>query len=169
MTAGRIFCLHLAACATMLVTLAGAADLPLKLVYNASASAPLGWYAVEPATDVAPGDLVIVRPPMSVEPMMVARGYIGDGVPLVKFVRAVAGARVCRDGDHVTIDATAVGAALDRDSRGRPLPHWNGCRVLGPTEVFLLNGDVRNSFDGRYFGPTRTADILGRARPLWTW
>lgn len=169
MTAGRILCLHLAAIGAMLVALSGASDLPVKLVYNASASAPLGWYAIDPPDAIAAGDLVVVRPPLRAEALMVDRGYIGAGVPLVKFVMAVGGERVCREGDQVTIDAIAVGAALDRDSRGRPLPRWSGCRLLGPADIFLFNGDVRGSFDGRYFGPTPAADIIGKARPLWTW
>lgn len=169
MSAARIACLHLAAVAAMLVALSGASDLPLKVIYNASASAPLGWYAVENAGAITPGDLAVVRPPLRAEPLMVGRGYIGAGVPLVKYVTAVSGARVCRDGDQVTINAAVVGRALDRDSRGRPLPHWSGCRLLSPAEIFLFNGDAPGSFDGRYFGPTPAADIIGKVRPLWTW
>jgi type IV secretory pathway protease TraF len=31
-----------------------------------------------------------------------------------------------------------------------------------------MNGHVRDSLDGRYFGPTATNQIVGRAVPLWT-
>lgn len=169
MTRGRIVTVYLTVIAAMLVALSGASDLPLKIVYNASASAPLGWYAIDEAGEISVGDLVVVRQPLSAEALMVERGYIARDVPLVKFVMAMAGARICRQGDLVTINAHEVGDALPRDSRGRPLPRWDGCHVLTGGEVFLFNGDVRGSFDGRYFGPTPAADIIGKARPLWTW
>lgn len=169
MTPGRMACAWLSVAASMLVVGSGAAELPIRLIYNASASAPLGWYSIANATDLAVGDLVVVRQPLRAEQLMVERGYIGRDVPLVKFVMARGGARVCRHSDQVTIDAAPVGDALDMDSRGRPLPRWDGCRVLGSGEIFLFNGDVNGSFDGRYFGPTPVADIIGKAHPIWTW
>ena len=169
MTAGRNICLTLAAIGALLIALSGAAELPVKIVYNASASAPLGWYAVGRATVLSAGDLVIVRQPGRAGAMMVQTGYIARDVPLVKFVMATSGARVCRDGDRITINAVTAGVALEQDSRGRPLPRWGGCHRLTDSEIFLFNGDVRSSFDGRYFGPTPAADIIGKAHPLWTW
>ena len=46
------------------------------------------------------------------------------------------------------------------------MPWWSGCRRLQPREYFLMM-DSPASFDGRYFGVTRSVDILGRAEPLW--
>ena len=34
--------------------------------------------------------------------------------------------------------------------------------------MFLLNSRVRDSLDGRYFGPLPAAAIIGRATPLYT-
>jgi len=65
----------------------------------------------------------------------------------------------------ITVDGER---ALDRDSRGRVLPTWNGCRVLAVGEVFLMNWQSEDSFDGRYFGPLPASTIVGRADPLWT-
>ena len=47
------------------------------------------------------------------------------------------------------------------------MPVWSGCRVLKDGEVFLL-ADHPKSFDGRYFGVTKTSRIIGVTRPLWT-
>ena len=69
----------------------------------------------------------------------------------------------------VTVDDHVVAAARERDGAGRALPRWDGCRVLGPGDVFLLNAAAPDSFDGRYFGPVPTASIIGKATPLWTW
>ena len=46
------------------------------------------------------------------------------------------------------------------------MPWWSGCRTLEASERFLLM-DSALSFDGRYFGVTRSGDVLGRAELLW--
>ena len=61
-----------------------------------------------------------------------------------------------------------MGEALARDRRGRELPVWQGCRTLRASEIFLMNWDVQDSLDGRYFGPIPKNSIVGRALPLWT-
>ena len=166
---GRIAAFYATVIATGLVV-ASAADIwPLRLVYNASASVPIGFYTVRDAGELAAGDLVIARPPLRAERLLVDRQYLGIGVPLVKQIGAIPGSTVCRDADRITIDATPAAVARDADGLGRPLPRWNGCRKLGPGEVFLLNSEVPGSFDGRYFGPSSARDIVGKATPLWTW
>src|SRR3546814_10608346 len=76
-----------------------------------------------------------------------------DLVPLMKHVAALPGQRVCRNGTAITVDGIAMGDALDHDRRGRPLPIWTGCRLVADGELFLMNWQVRDSLDGRYFGP----------------
>ncbi|MET3837735.1 type IV secretory pathway protease TraF [Brevundimonas sp. UYEF29] len=61
-----------------------------------------------------------------------------------------------------------MGDALDRDRRGRPLPVWQGCRLVANGELFLMNWQVRDSLDGRYFGPLPASAVIGRATPLYT-
>ena len=61
-----------------------------------------------------------------------------------------------------------MGEALDRDRSGRALPIWRGCRVVTGDDVFLMNWQSEDSFDGRYFGPLPANTIVGRADPLWT-
>ena len=166
---GRTAAFHLAVLGAGLVVASTADIWPLRLVYNASASVPLGWYSVADADAVAVGDLVVARLPPRTDGLLVERGYIGAGVPVLKFVRARQGQRVCRDGGTVTIDAATVGMARDSDGAGRPLPRWSGCRELGPGQVFLFNAAAAGSFDGRYFGPVPITSIIGKATPLWTW
>jgi type IV secretory pathway protease TraF len=66
------------------------------------------------------------------------------------------------------VDGIEVGAARERDHRGRQLPAWEGCQMIGQDEVFLMNRDEPASLDGRYFGPIPASAIVGRAQPLWT-
>ena len=96
------------------------------------------------------------------------RGYVGRGVPLLKRVLGLPGQEVCRVGRTVIVDGIEMGEALERDSLGRDLPVWQGCRVIANGELFLMNWEVRDSLDGRYFGPIPASSVIGRALPLWT-
>ena len=146
----------------------GPADRPPWLIWNASASVPIGLYAIHTVSALRVGDLVVVKPPEPLASFLADRGYLPRGVPLVKHVAALPGQFVCRNGLTVSVDAVTVGEARERDSRGRPLPVWQGCRVIAVGEVFLMNARSANSLDGRYFGPLPAASIIGRAASLWT-
>ena len=67
-----------------------------------------------------------------------------------------------------TVDGVEMGDALDHDRIGRALPVWQGCRVIADGQLFLMNWDVPDSLDGRYFGPIPASSVIGRALPLWT-
>ena len=140
---------------------------PPFLVWNASASVPIGLYAVE-RTQLRVANLVVARPPEPLASLLADRGYLPRGVPLLKHVSALSGQSVCRNSLAVTIDGAAIGEARERDSRGRPLPSWQGCRFVSADEVFLMNRQSADSFDGRYFGPLPASSIIGRAVPVWT-
>jgi conjugative transfer signal peptidase TraF len=141
---------------------------PLRLVWNASASVPVGLYDLEPPHELRVGDLVAVAPSRPLTDFMAARGYLGRGVPLMKHVAALPGQTVCRLTNTITIDGVVFGEALDHDRKGRGLPVWQGCRRIAPGTVFLMNSAVRDSLDGRYFGPIAARRIIGRATPIYT-
>ncbi len=138
-----------------------------KLVWNASASVPIGLYAIRRIDGIRPGDLVLVLPPEGVARYLAQRGYLPLGVPVLKHVLALPGQSVCRIERTITVDGVAVGDALDRDRQGRGLPVWQGCRIVADDEAFLMNRRSTFSFDGRYFGPLPASTIVGQAAPLW--
>ena len=140
---------------------------PAWLIWNASASVPPGLYWVERPTGLEIGDLVAVMPPAPLAAFMVTRGYIGADVPLLKYVAGLPGHRICRSGATITVDDVVLGEALPRDRLGRDLPDWQGCRLLQDGEIFLMNREVRDSLDGRYFGPLPADAVIGMARPIW--
>ena len=137
-----------------------------KLLWNASASVPIGLYAVTHVLPLHVGELVIVTPPGPLAQLFAARHYLPLGVPLVKHVLALSGQTVCRNKRVITVDGITVGEALDRDRFGRSLPDWQGCRTLGANEIFVMNTPP-DSLDGRYFGPLPLTAIVGRADPIW--
>jgi len=137
-----------------------------RLVWNVSASAPLGLYAVSPDAAIVAGDMVIARVPARWRDLAARRRYIPANVPLVKRVAAGPGDRVCAAGDRIRINGRVVAVQYRVDGRGRVMPRWRGCVTLSGGALFLLM-DAPDSFDGRYFGPTASGDIIGRARLLW--
>jgi len=139
-----------------------------RVVWNASASAPLGLYRIEPDRDPAVGALVAVTPPAPLARWLAERGYLGERVPLLKHVAARPGQIVCRINAVVSVDGRPVVVARQRDGRGRPLPVWQGCRTLRVGELLMLNPDHADSMDGRYFGPLPASTVLGRAVPILT-
>lgn len=150
------------------VAIASFIPTPLRLVWNASASVPIGLYDLDPPSHLTVGDVVAVMPDKALADFMVERGYIGRGVPLMKHVAALPGQIVCRAGNTVTVNAVPFGDALDRDRRGRELPVWQGCRAIADGDLFLMNPDVPDSLDGRYFGPIAARTVIGKATPIYT-
>ena len=159
-------CVFLITIAIPVLLLAGATllKLPKKLVYNPSESAPLGFYWID-QEPISRGDYVYVRAPERVRDLVIERGYLPPDVALLKRVVGLNGDRICRDGTDISVNGKVVASALERDSLGRVMPRWSGCRVLNEAEVFLLQDHPR-SFDGRYFGPVDRRFVIGRARRL---
>jgi len=139
---------------------------PPCLIWNASASAPVGLYVMHAVRQIEVGDLVAVRPPDALADFLAGRGYLPLGMPLVKRVLALAGTEVCRKGAAIVAYGHTYGEALDRDRLGRDLPRWQGCRVIAEGEVFLMNWDAPDSLDGRYFGPLPVTTITAKLSPL---
>jgi conjugative transfer signal peptidase TraF len=139
-----------------------------RLLWNASASVPIGLYNVRPTTRLIVSELVVAMPPAPLAKLLAEGGYLPRNVPLIKRIAALPGQTVCRDNFVITVQGIDRGAARKRDHRGRPLPVWQGCRVIAEGDVFLMNWDEPASFDGRDFGSIPTSSILGRAEPLWT-
>jgi conjugative transfer signal peptidase TraF len=138
-----------------------------RLVWNASASAPIGLYAVTPGAPVDPGDMVIAKVPDRWRMIAAQRRYVPVNVPLVKRVAAVVGDEVCALGQEIFINGTLAVERRVADARGRPMPWWNGCVRLRGRQLFLLMSNSPASFDGRYFGVTEGGLVVGKARLLW--
>ena len=105
--------------AAMGVAVAAFIPTSTKLIWNATASAPIGFYTIAPADQLEVPELDVVMPPEPLADFMVERGYVGRGVPLLKRVLGLPGQRVCRSRDLITVDGIEMGEALDRDRLGR--------------------------------------------------
>lgn len=154
-----------AASGVALIGISAIAHAPL-LVWNASASAPIGLYRVVSGA-LKRGDLVLISPPKSIAKLAAERRYLPAGVPLIKRIAAMGGDDVCVFNGVVIINGDVVVYQLEYDRQGRLMPRWNECRVLDADEIFLILPPT-NSFDSRYFGPVPRTQITGRLVPLWT-
>lgn len=137
-----------------------------RLLWNSSASSPVGLWSVSPEASIHRGDMVVARLSPPWRGFASRRRYLPANVPLIKRVAAVSGDTICADGRHLSVNGVIVAQQLQRDKSGRSLPSWRGCTLLRKGAMLLLM-EHSASFDGRYFGPTRHSDIIGRAAPLW--
>lgn len=145
----------------VVLALAGAGNAP-RLVWNFTASVPLGLYALE-ERHWERDDRVALKPSGRLLEILQSADVLRAGRLLLKRVAAISGDEVCRSGESVTINGVARVYA-----RGDPgLLRWSGCVRLLTGEVFLL-GETDDSYDGRYFGITSAADILGPVRSVVT-
>jgi len=120
------------------------------LVWNGSASAPIGLYLVIRQLPRL-ADHVLVRLPPRLAALAARRGYLARGVYLLKPVAASQGDQVCRIGTLISVRGRLAARAKLRDRAGRALPTWHGCHRLQTGELFLL-ATASDSFDSRYFG-----------------
>ncbi len=140
---------------------------PPRLIWNATASAPIGLYAVRRAHFLVRGELVLAKLPPVMARLAARRGYLPKGVPVVKRIAGLVGDEICAHGQRLWRNGRLLAHRLAADSKHRPLPRWQGCLRLTRRDVFLLMAHKRYSFDSRYFGPVRRAAIIGRLVPLW--
>lgn len=106
-----------------------------------------------------------------------ARGYVawgtcpGGAQPVVKRIGAIAGDTVELRPDAILVNGAPLpnSATLACDSRGRTLPQFpRGRYQVEAGDFWLLSIHSPASWDSRYFGPIRRAQILSTARAVWT-
>ena len=166
MTGRVLMLLTTLAAATSVLSSIGERSVPWYL-WNASQSVPIGLYRLRPTGRPAVTDLVAVRPPEPTATFLADGNYLPRNVPMLKRVLALPGQTVCRNHLTITVEGIAIGVARERDSRGRSLPVWQGCRIVADSGVFLMNWQSADSLDGRYFGVLPISAIIGKAVPLW--
>lgn len=160
--------LRVGGCAALIAALVTTVAVPPRprLLWNASASAPMGLWRVAPGTPVGRGDMVVARLAEPWRSLAARRHYLPANVPLLKRVAAEPGDRICAFEAWIFVEGRIAATRLRADRAGRPLPWWHGCRTLDGGTMLLLMHDPA-SFDGRYFGPTERSAIVGKAVPLW--
>ena len=140
---------------------------PTLFLWNASASSPLGLYQLVLPGDLRRGDIIGTKLPPAIRLLAASRRYLPANVPLVKRVAAIPGDKVCAIGAGIWVNDHAVARRQRRDPSGRPMPWWSGCMTLRSGQILLVAENRPDAFDGRYFGPTNSDALIGKARLLW--
>ena len=139
---------------------------------NFTPSLPIGLYVVSNASDAV---LAEFCPPEPFARISVARGYRHAGScldrdsPLLKPVVAMPGDVVVTSDRGIAVNGTLLAntAPLERDSKGRLLPHFPfGTHVVIPGFVWVASTYHPLSFDSRYFGPIPSGSIRERLKPF---
>ncbi len=136
------------------------AGAPLSLEQPASVPVKR-LYRLPPTSERSVSELVAVWPPHDLATFLADRHFPPRGVPMLKHVMALPRQTVCQQGSVVSVDGWVVGQAREHDRQNRPLPVWQGCRVIMADELFLTKPQSQDSLDGRCFGP------LPRSRSHW--
>jgi type IV secretory pathway protease TraF len=165
---GRLCSAALALAACTALAAAGHRNGAPQLIWNTTASAPEGLYALRPGGRPGVGEWIAAAPPPELATWLDRRGYLPDGALLIKQIAATAPNVVCRQGVSILIDGRLRARAEAADRQGRALSAWRGCRRLAGHDVFVLNA-AEGSLDSRYFGPLPSSAIRGRVVPLLTW
>ncbi len=132
-----------------------------RLIWNRTASAPIGLYWVKNGP-VAYDRWAVLSPKSDASEWVQQNGYVGEDWPLVKQIAGLPGDKICRENQVILINGEVRAIALEQDHLERDLPVWSSCRTLLVDEIFLLNKHPK-SLDGRYFGVTTLEDVDGIA------
>ncbi len=137
-----------------------------KLLYNPSASAPIGWYKLEDKSPPKVGDQVAAYAPDWARKLANERRYLPYEYPMIKTIWAGSGTKICTQNNRISVPNYPVITSLPQDSLGRDMPKLSGCFTLKTDEYFLVSPDVQAGFDSRYFGAVVGTDILGKVKYL---
>lgn len=86
-------------------------------------------------------------------------------LPLLKPVVGLTGDVACVDSEGLWVRGAWYGPVVET-AGGQPVPHLEGCVMVGEGEVFVASREPR-SFDSRYYGPVPTPTVQARATPVW--
>ena len=145
---------------------------------NATLSMPRGVWRVTASAEVRRGDAVVVCLPDGMAARVgLQRGYVGPGAcpggtePLLKVVAAAAGDVVAVGPHGLAVNGAVLAGTtpLIHDAAGRGLPAWPPGIYAVQSGTAWVTTPAANSWDSRYWGPVRLADVLGVAHPVAVW
>jgi len=137
------------------------------ILYPASPSLPIGPY-LRTFELVETGKIVAFSVPGEAERYQIERGY--DVPPNFLFMKPIVagpGDQVCNSLSGLFINGKHFADTESHDADGRFLPVWQQCRRMDREEYFMVSTHIPNSFDSRYFGPVKGAEIAAVYIPLF--
>ena len=137
---------------------------------NRTPSLPLGIYRfVAFDGNISRGDLVFLEVTEEARPYVYGRGWLPEGVLLLKQVGAVPGDHYNISDSDIRVNGDYVGPVFEEDRSGKPLPVLRGSYKVGDGYFLPVATNIPNSFDGRYFGTVPVNSVRGKAVAVWIW
>lgn len=137
------------------------------ITYTKSSSMPQGWYFVIPAKNLQRHDMVVFLPPKNTRDFLSQHHWGPKSYLLLKYVMGLPGDFVCKQNHYLWINQQKIASILIFYAPNKKLPQNNFCGRLTSDEYLLLSTKIKRSFDGRYFGPIKYDNIIGKAIPLF--
>ncbi len=138
-----------------------------ELVFNDSPSVPRGLYWIRLGiAPVSRGEYVMFAPTDLVAALIYGRGWLPNGMPLLKPVGGLDGDTYCLKDGHFIVNGANAGPVFLLDSQGLPLPQFAGCRHVRHGEFLPVSSYIERSFDGRYMSAVPIANVIGTGFPL---
>lgn len=133
------------------------------ITYTKSSSMPQGWYLVVPAKNLQRNDIVVFLPPKNTRDFLSQQHWGPKNNLLLKYVMGLPGNLACKYNHYLWINQQKIAPLLVFYAPHKKLPQNNFCRQLTNDEYLLLSTKITRSFDGRYFGPVKRENIMGKA------
>ena len=139
------------------------------LYVNDSPSMPRGLYWIRMgALPTEHGEVVVFRPTPAFAHLIYGRGWLPNGMPLIKPVGGIAGDIYCAIAGRLVVDGEDAGPIFARDVEGRAVPQVSGCHRIRPGYFLPVASNIARSFDGRYMGAVPMTQVIGTGLQLLT-
>lgn len=137
------------------------------LTYQVTASMPKGFYFIRPSKHYRRRDIVLFKPPENFLNFLLQKKWLPKHGLMLKYAVGIPGDYVCQDAKWIYINSHKFAPIYQEYKPGKKLPNTNFCGELKKHQFLLMSTKLKNSFDGRYFGPVNDDRIIGRAKFLF--
>jgi len=137
------------------------------LTYQVTASMPKGFYFIKPGKYFRRKDIVLFKPPKKFLHFLLQKKWLPKNGLMLKYVVGIPGDYVCQNKKWIYINNHKFAPIYQEYKPGKKLPNNHFCGKLKKHQYLLMSTKVKDSFDGRYFGPVNDDRIIGRAKYLF--
>lgn len=133
-----------------------------RIFINNSPSVPVGFYLKTNKQEIEKNAIVFFRPSEKTKEFLVHQGLLSKNIPfMLKRVGGIEGDHIVIRDKKLYINTLFVYEVPEKTSKGIPLhPIQKLDYILKPGEYFLI-GDIKQAYDGRYFGIVTRHQIEG--------
>lgn len=133
---------------------------------QSSASMPKGVYFIGPIKSIHRGDIIIFKPPLTIDAFLIKQRWVPKSGILLKTVMAIPGDYVCKKNHWVWIGQKKIAYVFEYYQPNKKLPNSPFCGELKSDQYLLMSVLNNKSFDGRYFGILNRAHMVGFAHKM---